>query len=95
MRLVSPETVSECRVGPPLTKVLTVEEAESSKLRLVDASRYTVPDKSPVLTVTLAETVASELSTEESAARGRSPIVVNDSVRDVVLPSWLVEVTRV
>ena len=90
-----PVTVSECRVGPPLTKVLTVEEDESAKLLLVDASKCTVPDKSPVSTVTLAETDVSELSTEESTARGRSPMVVNDSVRDVVLPSWLVEVTRV
>ena len=71
MRLVRPETVIECWVGPPLTKVLTVEADESSKLRLVDTSRYTVPDKSPVLTVTLAETDVSELSTDESTARGR------------------------
>ena len=89
-----PVTVSECLIGPPLTKVLIVEEDELVKLRLVDASTYTVPDRSPVLTVTVAETDVSELSTEESDARGKSPIVANDSVLDVVLPSLLVEVTR-
>jgi hypothetical protein len=82
-------------VGPPLTNVPTLDDDEFSKLRLVDTSIYTDPDRSPVSTVTVAETVVSELSSEESVARGRSPIVVNDSERDVVLPSWLVEVTRV
>ena len=86
--------VNECLVGPPLTKVLTDDELEFSKLRLVDASICTVPDKRPVATVTVAETVVRELLTEVSAARGRSPSVVNDSVLDVALPSLLVEVTR-
>ena len=72
-----------------------MDDDEFSKLRLVDASRYTVPDSRPVSTVTVADTDVRTLSSEESAARGRSPIVANDSVRDVVLPSWLVEVTRV
>ena len=72
-----------------------MDEDEFSKLRLVDASRYTVPDRSPVSTVTVADTDVRALSSEESAARGRSPMVANDSVGDVVLPSWLVEVTRV
>lgn len=72
-----------------------MDDDEFSKLRLVDASRYTVPDRSPVSTDTVADTDVSELSSDESVARGRSPIVANDSERDVVLPSWLVEVTRV
>jgi hypothetical protein len=72
-----------------------LDDDEFSKLRLVDASRYTVPDSRPVSTVTVADTDVRTLPSEESAARGRSPIVANDSVRDVVLPSWLVEVTRV
>ena len=72
-----------------------MDDDEFSKLRLVDASRYTVPDSRPVSTVTVADTDVRTLPSEESAARGRSPIVANDSVRDVVLPSWLVEVTRV
>ena len=72
-----------------------MDDDEFSKLRLVEVSRYTVPDRRPVSTVTVADTDESELSSEESAARGRSPIVANDSVCDVVPPSWLVEVTRV
>lgn len=72
-----------------------MDDDEFSKLRLVDASRYTVPDRSPVSTVTVADTDVRALSSEESATRGRSPMVANDSVGDVVLPSWLVEVTRV
>ena len=87
--------MSECLIGPPLMKVLTGEEDELVKLRLVDASKYTVPDRSPVFTVAVEEIDVSELWVEESEARGRSPMVVNDSVLDTVLPSWLVEVTRV
>lgn len=86
--------MSECLIGPPLMKVLTVEEDELVKLRLVDASTYTVPDRRPVSTVAIAETDVSELSTEESTARGKSPMVANDSVLDVVLPSLLVDITR-
>ena len=44
--------------------------------------------------MTLAETDVSELSTKEIEPRGKSPMVVNDSEPDVVLPSRLVEVTR-
>ena len=94
MRLVRPETVSECCVGPPLKKVPTLDDDEFSKLRLVDASKYTVPDRSPVFTVAVEEIDVSELWVEESEARGRSPMVVNDSVLETVLPSLLVEVTR-
>ena len=89
-----PVTASECLVGPPLTKVLTVEEDELVKYRLLEASTCTVPDRSPVSTVTIAETDVSELSIEESDACGKSPMVANDSVLDVVLPSLLVDVTR-
>ena len=89
-----PETVSECRMGPPLKKVPTLDDDEFSKLRLVDASKYTVPDRRPVSTDTVADTDVSELSSDESVARGRFPIVANDSVLDVVLPSLLVDVTR-
>ena len=82
-------------MGPPLTKVPTLDDDEFSKLRSVEASRCTVPDRSPVSTVTVAETEVSELSTDDSSACGMSPMVVNDSVLDEVPPSWLVDVTRV
>ena len=72
-----------------------MDDDEFSKLRLVDASKYTVPDRRPVSTDTDADTDVSELSSDESVARGRVPIVVNGSVLDVVLPSLLVDVTRV
>ena len=94
MRLVRPETVSECLIGPPLKKVPTLDDDEFSKLRLLDASKYTVPDRSPVSTVTVEEIEVSELSIEESDARGNSPMVVNVSVLDVALPNLLVDVTR-
>ena len=86
--------MSECLIGPPLTKVLTAEEDELVKLRLVDASKYTVPDRRPVSTVAIAETDVSELSAEEIKACGKSPMVVRDSVLDVVPPSLLVDITR-
>jgi hypothetical protein len=51
-------------------KVLTVEEDELVKLRLVDASKYTVPDRRPVSTIAVEEIVVSELWVEESEAWG-------------------------
>ena len=87
-------TINECCVGPPLTKVLTFDEIESVKLRFVEASKYTKPDNRPVSTETVAVMDVRELSVEVSVARGREPIVVNEATSEVVLPSWLVEVTR-
>jgi hypothetical protein len=74
--------------------VLTFEEIESVKLRFVEASTFTKPDNRPVSVETIAVMDVRELSTEVSVACGREPIVVNEATVEVVLPSWLVEVTR-
>ena len=74
-------------MGPPLTKVLALDDVESSKVRCVDTSRYTNPDNRPVSTEILAVIDVRALSSEDNVTRGGVPRVINDEMFEVVLPS--------
>ena len=82
-------------MGPPLTKVLVLDDVESLKVRCVDTSRYTHPDSRPVSTETLAVIDVRALSSEDRVACGGVPTVTNDATFEVALPSRFVDVTRV